>query len=101
VAEPTDDGDLVEIEPVVVIGQRVGELVDVPEILDRMVAEDPHVQLAAGLVAKLEGESRPLSGGFEPAGIARVGRAAGGELAARSCCHGNRRCVWRQVAKAG
>jgi hypothetical protein len=60
---------------VTVIGQRMGELVD------RMEAEDPRVQLGAGVVAKLEGGSGPLSGGFEPAGIARVGRAAGGELA--------------------
>jgi hypothetical protein len=53
-AEPADDGDLVEVEPVTVIGQRMGELVDVPELVERMEAEDPHLQLAADLVARLE-----------------------------------------------
>jgi hypothetical protein len=54
VAEPADDGDLVAVEPVTVIGQRMGELVDVPELVERMDAEEPHVQLAADLAAKLE-----------------------------------------------
>jgi hypothetical protein len=56
VAEPTDDGDLVEVEPVTVIGQRIGELVDVPELVERMEAEDQHVQLGAELAAKLEAD---------------------------------------------
>ncbi len=50
VAEPTDDGDQVDVEPVTVIGQRIGELVDVPELVERIEAEDQHVQLGADLV---------------------------------------------------
>jgi hypothetical protein len=56
VAEPAEDGDLVDVEPVTVIGQRMGELVDVPELVERMEAEDPHVQLAADLVGRLEAD---------------------------------------------
>ena len=56
IAEPADDGDLVDVEPVTVIGQRMGELVDVPELVERMEAEDPHVRLAADLAAKLEAD---------------------------------------------
>jgi hypothetical protein len=56
VVEPADDGDLVEVEPVTVIGQRMGELVDVPELVERLEAEDQHVQLAAALAGKLEAD---------------------------------------------
>ncbi len=52
-AEPTDGGDLVDVEPVTVIGQQVAELVDVPELVERMEAEDPHIQLASDLAARL------------------------------------------------
>ena len=34
--------------------RRIGELVDVPELVERMEAEDQHVQLGADLAAKLE-----------------------------------------------
>jgi hypothetical protein len=56
VADPGDDGDLVEVEPVTVIGQRMGELVDLLELVERMEAEDPHVQLGAALTARLEAD---------------------------------------------
>ena len=55
-AEPADGGDLVEVEPVTVIGQRIGELVDVPDLVERMEAEDPNVQLGAALTARLEAD---------------------------------------------
>ncbi len=53
IAAPADDGDLVDVEPVTVIGQRMGELVDVPELVERTEAEDSHIQLATDLAAKL------------------------------------------------
>jgi hypothetical protein len=56
VAEPADDGDLVEVEPVTVIGQRIGELVDVPELVERIEVEDPHIRFASDLVARLEAD---------------------------------------------
>jgi hypothetical protein len=102
VAEPADDGDLVEVEPVTVIGQRIGELVDVPELVERIEVEDPahSVRLRPG--RQVGSRSGPLSGGFEPAGIARAGRASGGELRpSKRGCRGNRLAMLRQVAKAG
>ncbi len=101
-AEPADDGDLVDVEPVTLIGQRMGELVDVPELVERMESEDPHIPVGHRPGRQVGSGSGPLPGGLEPAGIARVSRAPGGELRRSELgCHGNRRAMWRQIAKAG
>jgi hypothetical protein len=72
-----DDGDLVEVEPVTVIGQRMGELVDVTELVERMEAEDPDIQLAANLAAKLEADrDRYLEASSPPASREPVERLA-------------------------
>jgi hypothetical protein len=45
VAEHDDDADLVDVEPVVVIGQWMGEFVDVSDLAERMEAEEPQIQV--------------------------------------------------------